>query len=312
MARAAGLPQVVTFYGHDVTRVPQDSPLWQQRYRELFASVALVLCEGPHMREELLRLGAAPEQVRVQHLGANLDQLRYTPHAWNRGAPVRILMAAGFREKKGLPYALRAVAQVARTRPELDLRVTLVGDAGADAASQREKALILEAVGQLPSGKVELLGFRPHAELLALAQCHDVFMSPSVRAADGDTEGGAPVALIELAATGLPVISTTHCDIPNVLRGRAAALLAPERDVDALAERLCWLVDHPLEVSQITAFVRTELEERFDSRRQAERLADIYLELSRLQQSPDVGLFALAKAEAAAQRLRRRFQMPPS
>lgn len=312
MALVAGLPQVVTFYGHDVTRVPQDSPVWRHRYRELFSTVALVLCEGPHMREELLRLGAPPARVRVQHLGANLQQLPFRPRAWMQGAPVRILMAAGFREKKGLPFALRAVAEVARSRPELDLRVTIVGDAGSDAASQREKASILEAVGQLPLGKVSLLGFRPHLELLELAQHHDLFMSPSVRAADGDTEGGAPVALIELAATGLPVISTTHCDIPNVLRGKAAALLAPERDVGALAERLRWLLDHTEETLEISHFVRAEIEQRFDAQRQAQRLADIYVEVSRQQRRPRAALFALGAGEAAVQRLRRRFASAPS
>lgn len=312
MALAAGVPQVVTFYGHDVTRVPQDSAEWRRRYRELFATVALVLCEGPHMREELLRLGAPAAKVRVQHLGANLEQLHFMPHSWTRGAPVRILMAAGFREKKGLPFALRAVAEVARSRPDLDLRVTIVGDAGADSASQHEKRLIVDAAAQLPEGKVEFLGFRPHAELLALAVRHDVFMSPSVRAADGDTEGGAPVALIELAATGLPVISTTHCDIPNVLRGKASALLAPERDVGALAERLRWLLDHSQETLEISHFVRGEIEERFDAQRQAQRLADIYVELSQLQRRPRAGFLAVGVAETVAQRLRSRFQSPPT
>jgi colanic acid/amylovoran biosynthesis glycosyltransferase len=312
MAKVAGLPQVATFYGYDVTRVPQESAEWRRRYLELFATVALVLCEGPHMREELLRLGAPAAKVRVQHLGANLEQLPFTPHTWTRGTPVRILMAASFREKKGLPFALRAVAEVARTRPELDLRVTIVGDAGSDLASQHEKALILEAVGQLPPGKVDLLGFRAHADLIALAERHDIFMSPSVRAADGDTEGGAPVALIELAATGLPVISTTHCDIPNVLRGKAAALLAPERDVGALAERLRWVLDHTQDTLEISHFVRGEIEERFDAQRQAVRLAQIYVELSRLQRRPHAGLLAFGAAEAVAQRLRKRFHSPPS
>ena len=63
-------------------------------------------------------------------------------------------------------------------------------------------------------------------------------------ASDGDTEGGAPVTLIELSATGMPIVSTTHCDIPNVVRDGKSGLLAPERDVDGLAERLRWMIEN--------------------------------------------------------------------
>jgi colanic acid/amylovoran biosynthesis glycosyltransferase len=115
--------------------------------------------------------------------------------------------------------------------------------------------------------------------MFEVAAEHRIFLSPSVRAQDGDTEGGAPVALIELAASGMPIVSSTHCDIPNVLRGPASRLLAPERDVTGLAERLGWLIDHPDEWPALLRFVRDELSERFDSRRQAQQLAAIYREL---------------------------------
>ncbi len=46
---------------------------------------------------------------------------------------------------------------------------------------------------------------------------HHLFLSPSVTAPDGDSEGGAPVSIIEAAATGMPVVSTTHCDIPQAV-----------------------------------------------------------------------------------------------
>lgn len=280
IARALGAPHVVTFYGYDVTRVPEGSERWRRRYRELFAHVALVLCEGPHMREAVLKLGAAPHIVQVQHLGVDLTRFVFGDRIWGGQGPVRILMAASFREKKGIPFALRAVARAQRARPDLDLRVTLVGDATADADSQREKKLVLEAMAELAPERVQHLGFRPHSELLRLATEHHVVMSPSVRAEDGDTEGGAPVALIELAALGLPLVSTTHCDIPNVLRGPATALLAAERDVDGLSERLLWLLDHPEQAQDIVRFVRSELEERFDAAKQAQGLAALYRELS--------------------------------
>lgn len=280
VASAAGLGQVVTFYGYDVTRTPASSPEWRRRYLQLFDSAALVLCEGPHMRAELLALGADPRRTRVQHLGIDLERFRFVQRTRGAAEPLRILLAASFNEKKGLDFALRGVIEAVRRRPALAFSVSVVGDASDEPESQRRKRELQELAGNLGSERVSFLGFRPHAELLSLATEHDVFMSPSVKAADGDTEGGAPVTLIELAATGLPVISTTHCDIPNVLRGPAARLLAPERDAAGLAERLLWLVDHREQWAEITGFVRKEIEERFDAAEQGRRLGELYHEVA--------------------------------
>lgn len=53
-----------------------------------------------------------------------------------------------------------------------------------------------------------------------------------------NTKAGAPVAILEAQATGLPVISSYHADIPEVVVDGKSALLAPERDVGALAKHL--------------------------------------------------------------------------
>jgi colanic acid/amylovoran biosynthesis glycosyltransferase len=300
IARAAGLPQVVTFYGYDVTRVPIASAEWRRRYRELFESAALVLCEGPHMRDELLRLGADPDRTRVQHLGVDIARFEFSDHDRRAGGPLRLLLAAAFREKKGLPDALRAIHAAQQARPQIELRVTVVGDAVDDPASRAEKQRIVDAAALLGTERVTFLGFQPYARLVHLAREHDVFVSPSVRAADGDTEGGAPVTLIELAATGLPVISTTHCDIPNVLSGSAGTLLAAEHDVAGLAERLLWAIDHPEECREIARAVRAHIERQFDARKQAVQLAQLYRELARRGSRPGLAVRARTRAETAA------------
>src|SRR5206468_10582768 len=66
--------------------------------------------------------------------------------------------------------------------------------------------------------EVVFLGAQPHARFREeLLRAH-LFLSPSVTAADGDTEGGAPVGIIEASATGMPVVATRHADIPEVIR----------------------------------------------------------------------------------------------
>ena len=103
-----------------------------------------------------------------------------------------------------------------------------------------------------------------------------VFLQPSVTASDGDSEGGAPVAIIDMAASGMPVVSSTHCDIPEVLPQAAWHLLAPERDVDGLVERLLWLTEHPDEWTVLTNACRRHVEQEFNAAAQGARLAEIY------------------------------------
>ena len=72
-----------------------------------------------------------------------------------------------------------------------------------------------------------------------------MFLSPSVTAQDGDSEGGAPVSIIEAQATGMPIVSTVHADIPEAVVPGESALLSAERDVDGLAENLAQVVAEP-------------------------------------------------------------------
>jgi colanic acid/amylovoran biosynthesis glycosyltransferase len=278
VSRGLGLAHVVTFYGVDVLFYPTMDPRWRGRYREMFAGVDRVLCEGPHMGESIVALGCPKEKMRVHHLGIDLSLIPFRPRRWTRGEPLRVLMAGSFREKKGFPYALEALA---RLRKRVSLDVTVIGDEHGEPRTIREKQKIMEAIerGEL-SGCTRLLGYQPYRVVVEEALRHHVFISPSVTASDGDTEGGAPVSLIEMSASGMMIVSTTHCDIPGVILHGQTGWLAPERDVDALVAHLEWIIEHPERWADMQRAGRAHVEAEFDARRQGERLAAIYHELT--------------------------------
>lgn len=279
----AGCKQIVTFYGMDVNRLPTQDRRWLTRYRTLFAEAHAFLCEGPHMARELVRLGCPVDKVVVHHLGIETDLIPFRPRHWHRGDRLRVLIAASFRQKKGIPYAIAALG---RLKEEVPLEITLIGDADAGAQSQEEKRRIVRAIGDAGlQNQTELLGFRPYREMLERSYEHHVFISPSITAEDGDTEGGAPVTLTEMMASGMPVVSTTHCDIPEVVQYGIPQWLVEERDVDGLAERLQWLLQHAEDWGALLRRGRTHVEDGYDVRVQGERLAAIYQQLVGVQQS---------------------------
>lgn len=278
VAKSLGLAHVVTFYGIDVRYYPTADPRWFGRYRDMFARVDAVLCEGPFMGKSIVELGCPAEKVRVHHLGIELEKIPFQPREWRPGEPLRVLLAGSFREKKGFPYALEALG---RLQAMLPVEITIIGDQHGDPRTVREKEKILETIqrGGLAS-KTRLLGYQPHRVVMEEARRHHVFLSPSVTAADGDCEGGAPVSIIEMSASGMMVVSTTHCDIPGVVLHESTGLLSSERDVDALVAHLERLVADPSRWRAMQNAGRAHIEKEFDARRQGERLALVYRELA--------------------------------
>lgn len=266
---------VVTFYGKDVNYLPAKDPVWRDRYLELFGLADAFLCEGPHMAECLVQLGCPREKVHVQHLGIEVDRIRFEPRRWTPPEPFRVLIAASFREKKGIPYAIAALGEMQKKLGRLE--ITIIGDASDDPRSQPEKLKILGMIEKYGLGdRTRLLGYQSHERLFREAYQHHLFLSPSVTAADGDTEGGAPVTIIEMAATGLPIVSTTHCDIPSVILNGVTGLLAAERDVAGLVEKIGWLVEHPDAWNPMLKAGREHVEAEYNVVVQAARLGQRY------------------------------------
>lgn len=272
--KKTGVKHVVTFYGLDVNRLPTVDPRWQERYQALFKQADCILCEGPHMAKCLVKLGCPQHKVHVHHLGIRVDEIVFKPRVWNPAEPLRVFIAASFREKKGIPYALEALG---RLQHEIPLEITIIGDATSEERSQIEKRKIMALTDKHSlQSKIRFLGYQPYTVLFEEAYKHHVFLSPSVTASDGDTEGGAPVSIIEMVATGMPIVSTTHCDIPNVIKDGLTGLLAEERDVDGLVKHLLWLVKNPDKWQEMLVAGRKHIEVEFDAHVQGGKLGEIY------------------------------------
>jgi colanic acid/amylovoran biosynthesis glycosyltransferase len=127
---------------------------------------------------------------------------------------------------------------------------------------------------------VRMLGFQPHQAMLDEAYRNHIFLSPSLTAADGDTEGGTVLAIIEMIATGMPVVSTRHCDIPTTIEHGQTGFLAEEGDVDGIACGLRWLIRHADRWEAMTEAARKHIDREFDAAIQGDELASLYAELA--------------------------------
>ena len=226
------LPLVVTFHGYDVPLLMGNDIYKPENWRYGLAwpilrrRVDRFLAASLDLRDLLLKLGAPPERVFLYHLGVDVPSYSREPV---RRDHVELLMVGRFVEKKGHEYALRAFAEVVRRGR--DVRLVLLGDGGQE---PRIRALAAE-LGV--ADRVEFAGAVPHKEVARRLARTDIVLAPSVTAANGDRESGILV-LKEAGASSLPVVGTLHGGLPEIIDDGETGFLVPERDVDALADRL--------------------------------------------------------------------------
>lgn len=244
LSRVLRLPLLVSFYGFDLWRDDGSAGRLRARYARLFEQCTYAIAEGPAARRRIIELGCPAGKVRIHTLGIDLTRLHYADRP--KSAAVRVLAAARFTEKKGLIYAVEAFCRAATDEPGLQL--TVVGDAKESRAQQQIKGRLHDLVRASPvSERVHFAGKVPPGELRRLLYEHNVLLQPSVRAADGDAEGGLPVILLEAAASGMPLIASRHCDIPEIVVDGQTGWLCEERDIAELTNALLSAARDPVQ-----------------------------------------------------------------
>ncbi|MBM4364410.1 MAG: glycosyltransferase, partial [Deltaproteobacteria bacterium] len=193
------------------------------------------------------------------------------------GEPLRIASVCRLTEKKGIDVGLRALSRAAKRGVRFEYH--LVGDGPGRAELER----LRDELGL--AGVTTLYGARTREEIRTLlARCH-LFLAPSVTAADGDEEG-TPVAIMEAMASGLPVLSTVHSGIPEMIEDGVSGALVPERDDAALAESIVRLASAPSEWPALARRARQAIEERYDAERLNDSLSTLLTELGHQRRRP--------------------------
>ena len=276
-ARWLNIPLVTSFYGYDAYGLPQEQPYWHNRYKTLFKQGRLFLAEGPAMRKKLIELGCPSEKIIVHHIGVKLRKYKFQIRKPN--SEIRIIVCGRFVEKKGIPYAIEAFKRL-KSKTKIKVRLTIAGDSDSEGTLTDEKKNILNSIEKYNvTESVTITGYIPHNDLLELAYAHHILLAPSIHASDGDAEGGFPVFLTEMLATGMPVVAFNHCDIPEIIQNGKSGFLVAERDTDALAEKLIYLLEHPEVWPEIGRAGRAFVEQHYNIDKLNCRLIEIYQDI---------------------------------
>ncbi len=125
-------------------------------------------------------------------------------------------------------------------------------------------------------GAVDFPASRPYEEYRRSLYGYHIFLAPSLHASNGDAEGGAPVSLIDMSATGMPIAASRHCDIPEVSPDGIAGVLFDEGDVEGCAQALLTIARHPENWREWGRAGRAHVEREYEVSRQGAALETIY------------------------------------
>ena len=251
-AKATGVPFTVTAHAYDIFIHQKGKSGAEQLERRLallceHASRIITISDFNRNHINSLTNRKSPQKITRVHCGIDPDV--FTVSSKEVTDSVTLLCVGRFVEKKGYEYLIRAFAQAHAIRGNLRLR--LVGD-----GPLRQMMEMLCADLKIEDF-VDFLGSIGSEKVKEEMHSADIFLLHSVTAADGDREG-IPVSLMEASATGLPVLSTRHSGIPELVADGASGFLVEERDVAGFSNCIIALASAP-ELRKRMGMVGSEL-----------------------------------------------------
>ncbi len=258
--RRLQVPLVVHFHGYDAS-VREVLEEHRETYPRMFREAAAVVAVSRAMRRKLASLGAPEEKLHYNPYG--IDCARFGGADPSNSPPLFVAVGR-FVEKKAPQLTLRAFHEVRREEPRARLR--MIGD-----GPLLEECRALAAELGLSNGAVEFLGAQAHARVQDEMRAARCFVQHSIEAPNGDCEG-TPVGILEAGASGLPVVSTRHAGIPDVVAEGETGFLVEERDVEGMAAHMKTLARDPKLAGRLGQNARRHIAENFSTERSDRKL----------------------------------------
>ena len=222
---------IVFCRGWDVSTLVKQNP---HRYDRFFDETDIWLPVCDYFRKRLIKLGYDTRKIQV--LGSSVDCKKFTRNTkYKKSERICVVTTARLIPKKGIEYALKAIAGVIERYPQVEYIVIGKG---------KWKNRLEKLAHDLKIHKnVIFVGHKTHEEVIHFLNNADIYIQPSVTSTNFNQEG-IPNALKEAMAMELPVISTYHAGIPELVDHGISGLLVPEKNTEAIKTALLDLIEH--------------------------------------------------------------------
>ena len=255
---------VTMFHGYDIRFGIE---IGTKIYHQLFTHGDCFLSISNYNYKNLVRFGVNKEKIIFHPVGIDINNFQFKWQERNKApSPIIVLTVARLVEEKGLKYSIMAINEIFKKNLDLTLKYYIVGEGLLDESLKKlVKKLELE-------DDVKFLGVMNRIEVAREMSKAHIFLLPSVAEA-------LPVVLMEAQAIGLPVIATNVGSVEEVVIDQKSGFIVSAKDVDAIAEKLEYLIDHPDVWPEMGRYGRKIVEGKYDINKLNQQLLKIYQNL---------------------------------
>ncbi len=223
------IPLIVNFHGYDlsINTILEENKI---AYKKLFIYSEYIVAVSRTMEKKLVELGAPVDKIVYSPCAPNNDFFHFKP-SYSENSFISV---GRFVNKKAPYYNILAFQKVLEKFPIAKLY--FCGD-----GSLYNTCVNIVNYFKM-NENVFFLGSVSAKELKDIYERATGFLQHSITALDGDMEG-TPVAVLEASAAGLPVISTKHAGIQDVVLHEVTGFLVDEHDVDKMAKYMIQLLE---------------------------------------------------------------------
>ncbi|WP_458352126.1 glycosyltransferase [Peribacillus frigoritolerans] len=253
------IPLIVSIRGRDGSDRPEIFEKNAKRYSALNKHGAHFYPVCQYLAEGLRRLGIPAKNMHVLYGGIELDLFPFSSRTLPTAGEIRVLSVGRLVDKKGFITLIKAFKRIYTQYPNARLHIIGAGE---------DEKRIKSTIAEYNLKDVVILRGAMHSKQVSdeLKKAH-IFCLASQTAKNGDIEG-IPNALKEAMASGLPVVSTRHAGIPELIEHQRTGYLAPEKNDMELAKGIQFFMENPDIWTDYTERARKVIEEKFDVNKQ--------------------------------------------
>jgi colanic acid/amylovoran biosynthesis glycosyltransferase len=236
-------------------------------YKEVFNLSNKIITVSNVMYKTLLDLGCPKHKLMYNVYGPQSEFESIRP---NYSKP-QFVSVGRFTDKKAPYYLVFAMLKVVKKHP--NYKLLIAGD-----------GVLFNTVKNLINylkldNNIELLGIIKPEEYRNLLQESMAYVQHSITALNGDMEG-TPLSILEAGIAGLPVISTKHAGIQDVIIHEKTGFLVNEHDVDKMAEYMLRLIEDREEIKRMGIASKINISKNFNINQHINKLNSLIEELT--------------------------------
>lgn len=260
LIKELNLPLVVHFHGFDASN--REVIKEHGYYKEVFDVAKFVVVVSVKMYNKLLEIGCPAHKLVYNVYGPDDIFFQVKPQFSRQ----QFIAVGRFVEKKAPYYVILAFKKVLEKFPKAKL--IMAGNGALLAVCKNlSKYYDLEQNIVFP-------GVITPQQYMVYLETSIAMVQHSITAESGDSEG-TPLSILEASAAGLPVISTKHAGIPDVIIDQKTGLLTEEHDVDGMAENMIKVIKDPEMASNLGENGKQNIKKNYTLQRHIKVLDDL-------------------------------------